>query len=271
VQTQPQPAQQQPIQQQPAPQLAQPVQPQLTPQQPNVQTQPQAAQPQQSIQPQEQSVQLRDAPERTEKPLRDAIESLFRKVDPERARVLPREMNANAVARELSEAVSLLYERLESAPEDSPRHNALRTAAAELDQSARFLNQVNNFAVTVPLQWGEKRTTAELYVFNDGDGKKVIDPQNATVFVSLMTANAGRVETLIKVLGKNVECDFKTELPETVGAVESGMPTLAGLLDSQGYRLARTSVAEANRASDIFDVRRIREENKARYFFDRKV
>lgn len=205
--------------------------------------------------------------------LEQAITALFRRVDPHNAHTLPRELNAAALTRELNAAVELLYERLERTP-DSPARAELHQAVRELEGGTRFIQQVSNFTpvVTIPLQWGNERTTAELYVFNDSENaKKRIDPQNATIFLSLMTANVGRVETFIKVLGKNVECDFKLELPETALLVSGHMLELSNLLEEQGYALARTSVAEKTEASDIMDVSRIREDNKTRYFFDRKV
>ncbi|GHU88409.1 hypothetical protein FACS1894202_04450 [Clostridia bacterium] len=242
---------------------------------PQAPQQPVPAQPQQiAARPETAQIPL-EIPEEIPGKLEQTIASLFRKVDPQHAHRLPREMNAAAIAREISEAVELLNERLERSPlpQESPARAVLQQAVRELDTSARFMNQLNNFTpvVTIPLQWGDSRTTAELYVFNDSEGKKRVDPQNATVFLSLMTANVGRVETFIKVLGKNVECDFKLELEETAAAVSGNMTQLSDLLDEQGYHLARTSSGVADRANDIFDVSQIREENKARYFFDRKV
>lgn len=199
------------------------------------------------------------------------IMSLFKKVDSKSPHKLPRELNARELVRELAEVIETVKEKL---PELEPsRRETLGKAVAELEQSVKFMDNLNKYTpiVNIPLQWGDERTTAELYVFNDSKRGRKIDPQNATMFVSLMTANAGRVETMIKVLGKNVECDFSVELPEVADTIRSEMHTLYNLLDAQGFKLARTTAQAAEKTSDIFDVSKVREQNKSRYFFDRKV
>jgi hypothetical protein len=196
--------------------------------------------------------------------------SLFKKVDPGNPHRLPNELNARELARELDEVIDAVKQRLS---ELEPRSREVLTRSLnELEQSVRFLDSLNRFTpiVNIPLQWGNERTTAELYVFNDSRGKK-IDPQNATVFMSLMTSNAGRVETMIKILGKSVECDFNLESDEVADDMRGSMHTLYKLLDAQGYRLARSSAQTAEKAADIFDVSKIREQNKSRYFFDRTI
>jgi len=198
------------------------------------------------------------------------IISLFKKVDPHNPHRLTNELNARELARELAEVIDAVKQRL-SELEPQQREVLTRTVN-ELEQSVRFLDTLNKFTpiINIPLQWGDERTTAELYVFNDSRGKK-IDPQNATVFISLMTSNAGRVETMIKILGKSVECDFSLESDDVADAMRGGMHTLYKLLDVQGYRLARTSAQASEKVADIFDVSKIREQNKSRYFFDRKI
>jgi hypothetical protein len=196
--------------------------------------------------------------------------SLFKKVDPQSPHRLPNELNARELARELNDVVNAIKQRL---PELEPQQREpLARSVAELEQSVKFLDSLNKFTpiINIPLQWGDERTTAELYVFNDSRGKK-IDPQNATVFMSLMTSNNGRVETMIKILGKSVECDFSLESVEVADAMRGNMHTLYKLLDVQGFRLARTSAQTAEKAADIFDVSKVREENKSRYFFDRTI
>ncbi|MCL2081517.1 MAG: hypothetical protein FWH16_05385, partial [Oscillospiraceae bacterium] len=121
------------------------------------------------------------------------IASLFRKVDPHSPHRLPGELNARELARELDELIEAVRHKL---PELAPRQReALARSVNELEQSVKFLDGLNRFTpiVNVPLQWGDRRTTAELYVFNDSGRGRKIDPHNATVFISLMTANTGRV------------------------------------------------------------------------------
>ncbi|MCL1819569.1 MAG: flagellar hook-length control protein FliK [Oscillospiraceae bacterium] len=199
------------------------------------------------------------------------IISLFKKVDPKNPHKLPNELNARELARELDEVIETVRQKL---PELEPsRREALAKAVNELEQSVKFLDNMNRFTpiVNIPLQWGGERTTAELYVFNDSKGGKKIDPQNATVFISLMTANTGRVETMIKVIGKSVECDFSVDSPDAVDLVRGEMHILYKLLDLQGYKLARTSAQVAEKTADILDVSKAREQQMSRYFFDRTV
>jgi len=53
--------------------------------------------------------------------------------------------------------------------------------------------------------------------------------------------------------------------------VRGEMLTLHELLDAQGFKLARASAQPIEKARDIFDVVKTREQNRSRYFFDRTV
>ncbi|MDR0293566.1 MAG: flagellar hook-length control protein FliK [Oscillospiraceae bacterium] len=175
--------------------------------------------------------------------LRELLDALFARVSPGRARELPRELDAPRLTREVGQ---LLVRALETAREMSGqlRTELLRTAR-EIVQTLRFSEQLNHCAAytQIPLTINGERTTAQLYVFNDSREKKKIDPRNATLFLSLKTANLGTVEGFVKVIGTGVEGDFSLQTEEAARLFRAGIPELSGRLEARGYRLERVTAA----------------------------
>lgn len=223
-------------------------------------------------------VHARDLPDAHSKPesspaeeLREMARALFKKVEAGRGSLLSKELDAPSLKRELIRFLSALEERSELLP-NGVRHTAAR-AAREIGQSFSFMEQINNFTayVQLPLNINGAETTAELYVFNDNREKKNIDPQNATMFFSLGTANIGRVEVFAKVIGKDVQCDFGLEAQDGAALFRGHMEALAALLDAGGYRLSRASAGVRERSSDVLEISRKRPELASRYTLDRSV
>ena len=203
--------------------------------------------------------------------LRSRIGRLFRTVDRTRADALPRELDVPRLMRELGEVVRTLEESATDMPPAA--RERLSAATRVLETSLTFLGKLGNMAafVQLPLQINGDRASAELYIFNDGKPAKKIDAENATLFLSLRTANTGRVEAFVKVIGRNIECDFSLESAPAADLLRAEMPALLSLLDAQGFRLQRTSSGVKNRPSDALDFAREREARASRYRFDRSV
>jgi hypothetical protein len=261
-----------------------PQQPEPIPQQPQPQPQAQPPQPVQPQQPQAQpwqpvlSQQPDNAPQAPPDvragtpPIRDIIETLFTKIMPERARELPSEMDIPKQAREIGRLLSAIMERSGSLPEQI-RSDVMNTAR-EIVHTLKFAEQIGHCAsfAQLPVTINGERTTAQLYVFNDSAEKKRIDPQNATLFVSLATANLDTVEGFVKMIGTGVEADFTLRSEEAADLFRAGLPELSELLEARGYRLERVN------ASVIKDepkppaaVEKGRAEMAGRYKFNRTV
>jgi hypothetical protein len=268
-QTQPQTAQQsQPVpQQSQTPQTVQ--QPQLAPAQ-HQPAQPQA-QTQQPIttQPQVQQHQ----PTQTHQPVHELLDAIFQKISPERSRELPLKLDIPKQTREIGRLITTVLQRAESLPEQA--RTELVNTARDIVQTLRFSEQISHCAsfAQLPLSINGERTTAQLYVFNDSEGGKKIDPRNATLFLSLSTSSLGTVEGFVKVIGKGVEADFSLQSEDIARRFRAGMPELEKLLEARGYRLERVNASVA--ASEVplppAAVEKGRDERVRRYKFNRTV
>jgi len=69
------------------------------------------------------------------------------------------------------------------------------------------------------------------------NGRKRIDPQNATVFLSLDTENLGQVDSLISVNKKNVSLNFRLEKNEIIDYIKENYIQLYEGLAKKGYKL----------------------------------
>jgi len=151
----------------------------------------------------------------------------------------------------------------------------LLSTAREIVQTLRFTEQINQCTafVQLPVNINGEKTTAQLYVFNDSEEKKKIDPQNATLFLSLKTVNLGTVEGFVKVIGTGVEADFALQTEEAAGHFRAGLSDLSNLLESRGYRLERVTAAIAKTDEPLppAAVEKGRQEMVGRYRFNRAV
>jgi hypothetical protein len=205
-------------------------------------------------------------------PLRAALTGLFRDIRPEQADELPRAMDADHLTRRLLDALRAAGEEAAARPPAERVHAeaALRDIAA----GVRFTQQLGNFAAVVqwPITLNGQETTAELYVFGDDGAHSRIDPKNATLFLSLSTAHMGRVEALVKVIGKHVECDFRLPSKEQADLVRAAAPKLGALLAGAGYRLTRSSFIQLlEPAAGPLAVAEARAFFDRRYRFDRQI
>jgi hypothetical protein len=242
----------------------------------------QPPQPQQTVQVPTQPAPVGDAvpgapsfpaqPEQPPPTVRELVEAVFTRVSPERTRQLPAEMDIPKQTKEIGRLITSVLERAASLPEQT-RSEVLNTTR-EIVQTLRFTEQINHCAsfAQLPVVINGERTTAQLYVFNDSAEKKRIDPQNATLFLSLSTANLGTVEGFVKIIGTGVEADFSLQTEEAASLFRAGMPELSELLEVRGYRLERVNAAVA-RAEPLppAAVEKKREKMAGRYKFNRTV
>jgi hypothetical protein len=185
---------------------------------------------------------------------------------------MPVEMDIPKQTREIGRLITSILEQAGNMPEQT-RAEALSTAR-EIVQTLRFSEQISHCAAfaQLPVAINGERTTAQLYVFNDSTEKKRIDPQNATLFVSLTTANLGTVEGFVKIIGTGAEADFALQTEEAAGLFRAGLPELRELLEARGYRLERVNATVARaepRAPAAVEKGRL--EMAGRYKFNRTV
>jgi hypothetical protein len=177
--------------------------------------------------------------------LRDMVKSLFRQVRAERGQALPGALDAVKLAKETSDALRAIGERLHELPPQ--RREAALTLMRDIADGIQFARQMEHFSTVVqfPVQINGRDADAELYVFRDGARGNKLDPRNATLFLSLATAHMGRVETLTRVIGVNVECDFKLAEKAWADQAQADAGLLRELLAQNGFQLTRSSFEKA--------------------------
>lgn len=176
--------------------------------------------------------------ERIEK-LAQEIEKLFKNAGSDK---LSRELDTNRLFDELDEKLEIIkavtrdFEAL-----GSKDIRIIRTAADNVEGTAKLLNQLHSAGVyyyQLPVSIAGRGTTSELYVMKRRNSKRKIDPQNIVMFLSLDTANIGRIETLLDVKGKNICLSFRTENQRINDFICEKIQYLYTSLRDSGYKLS---------------------------------
>ncbi len=203
--------------------------------------------------------------------LREMIGPLFKAVREQQSDSLPKELGAVKLARDVAELLHAVSETAASLPQ--AQREAALTLVRDIADGIKFAQQLQHFATVVqlPVDVNGHKATAELYVFKDGKHKKKIDPQSATLFLSLATAHLGRVETLVKVIGNNIECDFKLEEADWADEARAQAGVLRALLEQGGFRLTRSSFAQDSPTTGPIAVGEAREQHARRYSFEARA
>jgi len=186
---------------------------------------------------------------------------------------LMRSANTAGLTRELSETLRTIDARVSELPSETRAE--VRSLLRDIASDLRFTNRLNEFTpvMQIPLTLpDDSKSTASLYVWNDAENKgRRVDPKNATLFLSLFTANMGRVEALCKVIGPSVECDFNVRREDGATAIRGNGSTLMKLLEAHGFKLQRFTAFFKEQPSDLIDAGQTRLVKRSSYAFDRSV
>lgn len=108
-----------------------------------------------------------------------------------------------------------------------------------LQNNMRFLNEINNHStyIQIPLNILNKNTTGELYILKKNQGRKRIDPKNATLFLSLNTQNLGQVDSLVSIEKKNISLNIRVENNDIINFIKENYKDLYTALLHKGYKL----------------------------------
>lgn len=108
-----------------------------------------------------------------------------------------------------------------------------------LDNSVRFINEVNhhNNYFQLPINMGDKNTTGELYILKRDSKKRKINPEDATMFLSLNTENIGQVDSLISVSKKNLSINMRVEDQRVIDFLKENYKELYDSMSQKGYKI----------------------------------
>ena len=120
-----------------------------------------------------------------------------------------------------------------------PNKNEIIQQVDNMQNNIRFMNELSNHNtyVQIPLNIWDKNTTGELYILKKDSKRKKIDPENATVFISLNTKNLGQIDSLIGVNKKNITLNIRVEDQEIIDFLKENHKELYNRLQEKGFKL----------------------------------
>ncbi len=168
--------------------------------------------------------------------------------------------DAEKLAVHLKKAVHEMPEQLKELKllADHADNTVREAVASKLDQAEKqmsLMSEVKRFdCYQIPLQTGTQRqTTAELFVYRYRGGKKSVDPDNILILLGLDTQYMGRVETLVKTSGKNLNIEFNMENMRLADEMLSDATQLKSVVQQTGYTLAGISVKQLSARTTVLN------------------
>ncbi len=170
--------------------------------------------------------------------IKKVLDKFFDKaiIEAENGKIEETDLNSKTKAlKEIMEFSQKTLQRLDGASQD----RAL-PVLKEIDQALRFFNQVVTYdaMIQLPLKINRQNTTGELYVMKRKKGRKKIDGENFTLFLSLRTISLGRIESFLNASRKVITVSFRVEQEELVKLVKENHRALYDSLLKKGYKLA---------------------------------
>jgi len=157
--------------------------------------------------------------------------------------------------------INLLRASLRRHQQQSPEKEAAMRQIESIEDAFRLINSLNSRHqyVQIPMHFAGQDSNLELFVMKRGGGKKKIDHEDATLFISLNTQNIGKVEALIHTgKNKNVSIDMRAENEGILSLMRESRMDLHNALADRGYKLARATyrviegrVTAANAAAQL--------------------
>ncbi|MGI6122854.1 MAG: hypothetical protein ACOYIG_01525 [Acetivibrionales bacterium] len=128
-------------------------------------------------------------------------------------------------------------------------------AFKEIDNAFKFFNQVTTYdsIIQLPIMINRENTTGELYVMKRKKGRKSIDTDNFTLFLSLTTNSLGLVESFLNSSRKHVTISFRVEDENLVKLIKDNYRVLYDGLLEKGFKLVdmKCRVLEKDRVNPL--------------------
>ena len=135
----------------------------------------------------------------------------------------------------------------------------------------KSINEHNNY-LQIPIMINGRNTSAEVYVFKDGKRGKAIDPNHATVLLSLDLKYLGHLESMINIDQKSVNVTFRLEDNKIGDLLKSRSEQLRLSLEARGYRLNTIKVIKLEQAFNLITLEElINQGTKERVHLDVKI
>lgn len=186
--------------------------------------------------------------------LREEIINVFKEV--RKSKDLGEEISFRRVVKSFKDVIENIENNIESFKKESA--NLVLKETLKMKENLELVTNLNqyNTVIHIPLLINNSKTVAELYVFNDDieNSKKKINENNATMFLTLGTANLGQIEAYIKVVNKTIECNFMSESNLGTNLINENKSHLSKLLELYGYTLIKANAETyKGKAINIFE------------------
>ncbi|HOV27569.1 MAG TPA: flagellar hook-length control protein FliK [Pseudobacteroides sp.] len=163
------------------------------------------------------------------------LDSLFVRIDSD---TLKDDLHAKSIYKDINSMLEIIKDTVSLS--DNAMKDQIINKTDSMQNMIRFLNDINNHStfLQIPLKIVDGNTNCDIYVLKKNPGKKKIDPDNATAYISLDTNNIGKVDTLIKMSKKNISINMIVENDGICNFVKSHYSILYKSLREKGYNLA---------------------------------
>lgn len=152
----------------------------------------------------------------------------------------PEKLEDSKEASEQLKDIARLGEKLEKyLNESSEKDPEIRDALSNLKDSIDFIRNINQHSnfMQLPLIINGDTSTAKLYVFKEGKRSRQINPEDATIVITLDLKSLGHLESMIRIKGKSVSLTFRVE-NKTIGTmIEKNSSLLKESLGEKGYSM----------------------------------
>lgn len=150
----------------------------------------------------------------------------------------------------------------------------IRDALSNLKDSIDFICNINEHSnfFQLPIIINGDTATAKLYVFKEGKRNKRVNPEDATVIISLDLINLGHLESMIKVKGKTVNVTFRVNNKNTGAIIEKNLVLLKESLEEKGYNLSPIRIITLEQPFSLLSLdAMINESGTEKIHFDMRV
>jgi hypothetical protein len=172
--------------------------------------------------------------DRESKTISKIFNSLFVRIDSE---ALKDDLHAKNLYKDINNVLEIIRDT--AAVSDNPMKDQIISKADNIQNMIRFLGELNNHNtfLQIPIKLIDQNTSCEIFVLKKNGGKKKIDPNNATAYISLDTTNIGKVDSLISMSKKNISVNMIVSSMGVRDFVKLSHNILYKSLKEKGYNL----------------------------------
>ena len=187
----------------------------------------------------------------------------------------PKQLENQEDVKEQMRDIIKLGEKLELLlNKNSINDNEINSTLTNLKDNIDFLKSVNEYNnyLQIPVVINNNNTTAEIYVYKEGSRKKKIDPENATILISLDLKNIGHIESMIVINRKNINVTFRLLDKKTGDILSNKSDDLKNSLEAKGFNLNPLKIIKLDQPFNIISLEEIISEGiQEKINFDMKV